>query len=371
MVPASEFKVLDAKEAASPLFLAEWQRLSEIACVTNPFYDPAFCLPAIDALCGGEMMFGAVYNENRQLVAFSPFVTTRVMNMGPKVTKLWTHDYVPLGSPLIAPGEGDAFADLLSGIMSHTKTPILAVDLKGRSKLGGISQSGLTVDILDHHERAVLITDCDGPGYRSKTLSRQRRQGLDRRFRRLTERTAPLGPLEIELCDDPACLPARFEEFLQLEKSGWKGGNKTALLNNHDHAEFARRAALLLVERRLCRVATLRAGNTALAALVILAINGEMFSWKTAFDETYADCSPGAQLLARFADPLMGRDEMVRLDSCSAANNAIANAIWGERTGVETVLFSPARQAAGTRSIIRMERLKARAKQTAKTLLGR
>ena len=118
-------------------------------------------------------------------------------------------------------------------------------------------------------------------------------------------------------------------------------------------------------------VATLKAGETVLAALTLFQINGEAFSWKTTFDENYKECSPGTQLLARFADPIMGNGEKFSLDSCAAPNNEIANAIWGEREIVQNIIFSTPAQSALASVIKYSEQLKQRAKQIAKAILKR
>lgn len=367
---APMFQVINYNAALPLQFVAAWRTLSELSRVPNPFWDPDFCIPAMALVAPDTIKIATLTNPDGSLAALAPFTVQRLMKFGPKVATLWTHDYIPLGTPLVATDNEQAFEALLNGIVTETGAPLLANDLKQMQKLGTISKDIISTHIINTHQRAALKSTQPGEIYRRTTLSKQRRQGLDRRFRRLRERTTHLGTLEIDLCRDPELVPSRFEAFMRLEKIGWKGGNRTALLSNESHATFARNAALNLAARRSAMVATLKAGETVLAALTLFQINGETFSWKTTFDENFSACSPGTQLLARFADPIMGNGESFQLDSCAAPNNEIANTIWGEREIVQNVIFSTPAQSALATTLKHTEQLKQGTKQTAKSLLN-
>lgn len=365
------FEIIDTKAAFTPQFIARWRVLSERAQVPNPFWDPDFCIPAITLAAPGTIKIATLTNPDGSLAALAPFTLQRVMKVGPKVAVLWTHDYIPLGTPLVASADDTAFQSLLLGLMNETGSPLLAYTLKQLPELGTLSNDTIVTHVINTHNRAALQSSEPGETYRRATLSKQRRQGLDRRYRRLVERTTHLGKLEIDLCRDPEIIPSRFEAFMRLEQVGWKGENNTALLSNKLHADFARDTALKFAQRRSAMVATLKAGETVLAALTLFQINGEAFSWKTTFDENYKVCSPGTQLLARFADPIMGKGEKFSLDSCAAENNEIANAIWGERVRVQNIIFSTPAQSAQANAIKRAEQLKQQTKQKLKSILKR
>ena len=368
---APMFQIIDNHAAITPQFITAWRTLSEQARIPNPFWDPDFCIAAIKLVAPDTIKIATLTNPDGSLAALAPFSIQRAMKFGPKVAMLWTHDYIPRGTPLVAPNDEAAFEALLHGIVTKTGVPLVANALKQMPELGEISKRRLSTHIISTHQCAAVRSTQPSEVYRRATLSKQRRQGLDRRFRRLRERTAHLGTLEIDLCRDPKIVPSRFEAFMRLEKIGWKGNDKTALLNNERHAAFACEAILKLAGRQSAMVATLKAGETVLAALTLFQINGEAFSWKTTFDENYKECSPGTQLLTRFADPIMGNGEKFSLDSCAAPNNEIANAIWGEREIVQNIIFSTPAQSALASVIKYSEQLKQRAKQIAKAILKR
>lgn len=351
-------------------FIDAWRELSEHAIVPNPFFDPDFCLPAIDALAKGRIRLATVFDDDGVLIALAPISVSRFAHVGPKTTSIWTHDYIPLGTPLVRQGCAFALNELFSNISAEFEAPVLSKLFKGMEHFD-CRAGGFTVEELTSYKRAAMVTPLSGEEYRKVTLSKQRRQGLNRRYRRLAERTAHLGPLCIELCSDPDMVPNHFETFMRVEKLGWKGGNQSALLNSKTHADFAREVAVKLSNRSSFVVATLKAGDTILAALTLLKARGEYFSWKTSYDESFAECSPGNQMLARFADELMGQGDEVVLDSCAAPDNTLANAIWSERVEVKDLLFiHPTQKAAGL-AIRNMINLHRQAKQAAKNLIKR
>ena len=351
-------------------FINAWRELSEQSIVANPFYDPDFCLPAIDALAKGAVHLAVVFDAAGRLIAAAPISIFRVAHVGPKVAHIWTHDYIPLGTPLVRQGYLNALNDLLSGISAEYNAPVLCNLFKGADRFD-LNACDLNVEELTSFERAAMVTSLSGEEYRKVTLSKQRRQGLNRRYRRLAERTADLGPLCLEVCSDPDAVPNHFETFLRVEKLGWKGSKQSALLNMKPHADFARAVAVRLSNRNAFVVATLKAGDTILAALTLLKAQGEYFSWKTSYDESFGECSPGNQMLARFADELMGQGNEILLDSCAAPDNTLANAIWSERVEVKDLLFvHPSQKAAGL-ALRNMMNLRREAKQTVKSLIKR
>lgn len=360
--------MLTFQNAKAEAFVDAWRALSEQALVPNPFFDPDFCLPAIKRLDEERVKLAVIMDGDGSIIALAPFVLARFARFGPKVAEIWAHDYLPLSTPLVRHDCAGALEELLIGISTHSNAPVLVPLMKGLEAFAPLSSS-FQMDVLSTHERAAMESTLSGEEYRRQTLSKQRRQGLNRRYRRLAERTAHLGDLHIELCNDAEQVPSRFETFMRVEKLGWKGGNKTALLNVEDHAALGREAAFGFSQRGACYIATLRAGDTVLAALTLFKAKDTLFSWKTSFDETYAECSPGSQILSRFADPLMGLGEAVMLDSCAAPDNTLANAIWGERVEVQNVLFMPpAYKTAGT-AIRNFLMLHNQARRTAKRLI--
>jgi len=171
--PTPSFQVLSSQEVRDADFVNAWRELSEEAIVPNPFFDPDFCLPAIAKLTNGKVQIAVIYDDGL-LVALTPFVVNRYAHLGPKVVELWTHDYIPLGTPLVKKGEPQALEALLTNLTIKYNAPILSGLFKGIDQFG-ISSNELVVDMVSQHQRAAMITKLDAVSYRESTLSKQRR----------------------------------------------------------------------------------------------------------------------------------------------------------------------------------------------------
>ena len=89
-----KFQVLAGNKMKEESFINTWRELSEHAIVPNPFFDPDFCLPAIDALAKGRISVATVYDGDGVLIALAPIWVSRFAHVGPKTAHIWTHDYI-------------------------------------------------------------------------------------------------------------------------------------------------------------------------------------------------------------------------------------------------------------------------------------
>lgn len=117
-------------------------------------------------------------------------------------------------------------------------------------------------------------------------------------LRRARRRAETMGDIRFEiLSPDPAATDRYFEEFCQVEASGWKGREGTAILMDKRMKHFLSiyaRSASRLGALRLC---FLRINDKAAAALLGIEYFGSFWVLKTGYDETFSRCSPGILLL--------------------------------------------------------------------------
>ena len=104
------------------------------------------------------------------------------------------------------------------------------------------------------------------------------------------------APSDFEVARTPAEVAAAVETFLTLEASGWKAKRGTALAQDEGDAAFVRRATAALAETGQCEIVTLRAGETPVAAAIVLRHQDRAFYFKLGVDERFAKFSPGVQL---------------------------------------------------------------------------
>ena len=153
-------------------------------------------------------------------------------------------------------------------------------------------RSGRPLAFLDEHRRAMLARSAAAGDLRRR-LSSGRRKELGRQLRRLGD----AGPVAFTSDVEPDCVRARFEEFLALEQAGWKGRQGTALASSAVTAAFSREALFNLAEAGKARIDSLRVGAHPVAIVVSLIAGAAAYTWKIAYDEAYAQFSPGVQLM--------------------------------------------------------------------------
>ncbi len=332
------FSLIDNHKTCPQNLIEEWRVLNQNALVPNPFFGPDFLLPALSHLEKKPVQLALLRDKNNRLIALAPIIKKRLFKLGPSYISLWNHGYMPLTCPLISKQHPLAFEELVHALITEFRAPLIIEELKGFSAFFDNNSSLFKSLLLKSYKRAALSTASTGHEYRQKNLSTKTLQGLNRRYRRLAEKVKALGPLTIEFWNEPPLILERFEDFMTLEKLGWKGKNKTSILSNKTHATFAREAILNLSKNHFVTIAMLIAGKTPLAALTLFKVDNHYYSWKTSFNETYKNYSPGVQLLARFSDALLEKEAII-LDSCASPNNDIANKIWSERVTIEKRLF--------------------------------
>ena len=195
-----------------------------------------------------------------------------------------------------------------------------------------------------HEERAMLAGDTAAEDYLAASMSAKKRKELRRQHRRLADQ----GALASEHRRDAHGLDDWCARFLALEQSGWKGRAGSALASDARTAQVFREAlAGAARQGRLDRLSLTLDGRPIAMLATFLAEPGA-FSFKTAFDETFARYSPGVLLQC---EALAGHNAArVRwVDSCAAEDHPMIDHIWRERRAIAAhsiAIGGPLRRAA-------------------------
>ena len=158
-----------------------------------------------------------------------------------------------------------------------------------------------------------------------------------RLWRRLAERGTPTYEVSRSVDD----IRRRFEEFLTLEAAGWKGRRGTAMAVDRYQAAFAREAVNSLAERDLVRIHTLDLDGRAIAVLVVFIESGEAWTWKTAFDESLKEFSPGTLLAIELLKNHLDDPNIVRTDSCAVPDHPVMSRLFMESQASPRSLSAP------------------------------
>jgi hypothetical protein len=124
------------------------------------------------------------------------------------------------------------------------------------------------------------------------------------------------------------------------------------------------------------RVDRVDLGAATIAAGVVLASSNRAFYWKTAFDESFAEYSPGALLTIEISERLQRDPALALADSCAIEGHPMIDRLWPERLSLVDCLVAirPGQDDRLKRWLVRREffrKAKARAKRLLAPLIGR
>jgi len=127
-----------------------------------------------------------------------------------------------------------------------------------------------------------------------RTLNAGRRSDFRRALRRAQRFGEPTFELRLPL---PHELPALLEQAWLVEGAGWKGQRGTALRCDQRRGAFFRRYAAAAAARGLLRLAFMRIDGRPIAMQLAVESDDRLWLLKIGYDEHYAACSPGQQLM--------------------------------------------------------------------------
>ena len=315
----------------------EWRELAARALEPNIFYEPAFALEAA-AVFGADAGAVLVWSGTspRKLLGFFPArIERRRYGVGLPVLVGWTHAYAPLGTPLV---ERDAAEPVIAAWLAY-----LADDneLPGLLLLPYLPEQGPFAVALDailrrvqmpaadfnRHGRAQLIPGNERLLYVERTLGQHKHKELRRSVRRLGD----TGAILFTVATEPDAVLAAVRDFFALESRGWKGHAGTAAALHDDIQRFITAAVSGLAKEGKVAINRILIDGRSIAATITLHSADTAWFWKIAYDENFAQHSPGVVLSFCVTEDLIEEPSIVRTDSCATANHSMIDHVWRER----------------------------------------
>ena len=332
------FAIVERNAAAT--LTPDWRKLAGLAVADNPFFDPDFALPAIAAI-GGAVRIAIWREAGGDVAALAPFTRSRLGRIAPAI-RVWSHPYGPLGVPLVLAGEvARSVEGIVSGLLDRGVSlviPEMAMDGPVAAAIVDFAaRSGRPLAVVNRYQRALLELPVSGALDCRAGLSTRRRREYSRQMRRLHEQ----GLVKIEITGEVEEVGRQFEEFLALEASGWKGSQGTSLATNPEIAAMARRIVANQSAKGCVRINSIRLDGRPIAMLVSFLMGESAYSWKIAYDETYAGFSPGAQLMLEAGPMLLSIPGIRQIDSCATANHPMVDPLWPGRRKIGTLVVGP------------------------------
>jgi hypothetical protein len=198
-----------------------------------------------------------------------------------------------------------------------------------------LRRSGMRPRLLQSHVRAALDATRDADEVLRDALGAKKLKELRRQRNRLAEH----GAIRFEVARSPEEVAPAVDIFLALEASGWKARRGTALIQDEGDASFVRRAAVALAALGQCEIVSLRAGDTPVAAAIVLRHQDRAFYFKLGVDERFAKLSPGVQLTLDLTRHLCADPTIALADSTAVADHPMINPIWRGRLAIGDVLL--------------------------------
>jgi hypothetical protein len=333
---------LGSLDELTPADVSRWQELSDRSIIPNPFNEPAFVLPEARHLAG-EARVGLIrVLRGDEWLAALPVRRSATWHRVPlpSVSSWGTPEHHFLGAPLVA---REAVVLGLGVLVDALR----ALPVSCFATLAGLPAEGPLASALDEvvaarrvpvrlgsrHERALLRCDAEAPSPLER-MSARHRSDLRRRGRLLGE--AAGGEPAVRVRHEPVDL----ERFIALEAAGWKGRTGHPLAHRPcARAFFCEMAAGFAALGRLQLLCLEAGGQTAAMSTNLLAADGA-FVLRIAYDERFARCSPGNQLLVAMGDRGVQAPQTAWIDSGANWFNATFNRLWPDRRKIETRIIA-------------------------------
>jgi hypothetical protein len=338
------------------------EELAGAAAEPNVFYEPWMLLPAITSFGhAAKLLFVLVYSESsgrlsdaksgdnairegQELIGFFPLErSTGYRGLPISVLRLWRHNQCALCTPLVRRGFAErAVASFLDWARSAESGCHLI-------EFGLISGEGDFAAALNHYlaehsirhfkadwfGRALFRPAADAESYLRQAKGKRHRKDIGRREARLQA----AGCMEYVHLTDPSEIDAWSASFLELEARGWKGRSRSALACISGGPSFLTSIVKEAFARKRLMMLGIKLDGVPIAAKLNLLAGAGSFAFKIAFDETYAEYSPGLLLEVETIRSLHRMPEIEWMDSCAAPRHPMIDHLWPDRRAIDTILI--------------------------------
>jgi CelD/BcsL family acetyltransferase involved in cellulose biosynthesis len=335
-------KAAGALAPLADISAAQWRALTERAAEPNGYYLPDWEL-AVSASARGRVGASALnaWNDAMRLIGLMPVIPMRRAYNIPLPALVSADPYGTLGTPLLDRNKAEGAS---SGLLRQSRQAgqhalilrAVALDGAAMKAFGEASRrEGLRPRVLQPYVRACLDATRDAEELLRDALGTKKLKELRRQRNRLAEH----GAVHFDVARTPAEVATALETFLALEASGWKAKRGTALGQDSGDATFIRRATAALAGTGQCEIVTLRAGDTPVAAAIVLRHQDRAFYFKLGVDERFAKFSPGVQLTLDLTAHLCADPAIASADSTASPDHPMINPIWRGRLSIGDVLI--------------------------------
>ncbi|MDB5388836.1 MAG: hypothetical protein JWM11_4482, partial [Planctomycetaceae bacterium] len=318
----------------------------------NPFYSHWMVLPALrqfdkDQGLRVAFVYRNVHGRNIKRVLCGVFPFSRQPGFRDAlipILQLWRHPQCFLCTPLVRIGHAK---DVIRTVINWARNADHGYSLLEFPRIHGegpfqkalidiLRQENRLSCITEQYTRAMLVPGTSAENYLASAMSNHNRKEMRRRQRQLEA----CGRLELRKLGKFNDLDIWVDQFLDLECSGWKGREKTALgCSEADKTFFKDVCRSALFRGRLMLIGLYLDGAPIAMKCNFISDHGS-FAYKITYDERLAKYSPGTQL--EIMNIKLFHEELALgwMDSCAGSDHFMLNRILSERRTIQSLLIS-------------------------------
>src|SRR5579872_709970 len=308
-----------------------WRDLCGRALEANAFAEPGFLIAAARHIAPPGLEFVLVWEsaERRRLLGVLALAPPRL-----GVAAVWRSKEAGLAA-LALDRDGAAVAFEAAALwlskmrpsVAGLQVPTLAAHGPTAALIEGFAgRRSLTFIAHNPRQRAVLYAARDGQKRLDAALPGKRLK----EWRRLRRRFGERGGLVFRSAQGAEAAQAA-DAFLALEPRNWKGRAGAPLNAEPGRAAFARSALAALAAEGKLRIDSLECAGAPAAMGLILLSQDRAFYWKTAYDEAFAEFSPGVLLTLDISRKQQDDPRIAATDSCAIEGHPMIERLWPQR----------------------------------------
>lgn len=332
-------------------YVADWEDLAAHALEPNIFYEHWFLIPAAKVFATGlDLTFVLIFGTNPNQPTGPPILCgmfplerhSRYLGLPVSTLSLWKHNQCFLCTPLLRRSMARNTLDAFFKYLASETANCSLVDLTFISGDGPFShllgellyQRAFPSFVFESYPRAMMTRAADAETYLQATISGRHRKELRRKEKRLGEQ----GALQYRTLQTDDDVESWIKSFLDLEASGWKGEEGSALSAKDSERQFFQSVAREAFRRGRLLMLALTLNDQPVAQKCNFLAGDGAFAFKIAYDEGRSDFSPGVLLEVENIKAIHSLPGVRWMDSCAEARHFMINRLWTERRTIQSII---------------------------------
>lgn len=336
--PAPRFRaVLGRVHNLAPFVANAWDDLAAEAAESSPFAERWFVSASRPLAQDGDIRLLQLWDGDQLAAVLPVHVVARYGRLPMRHVENWQHYHCFVGTPLLRRGqEVLAWTAILKALDSWSwasgllhLTGVVEDGPSHQALRQAATQLGRRCDTVHRIERAMLASDLSPMAYYEAAVRGKKRKEI----KRLQSRLQDMGIVSGHRLSQDDDVASWCNAFLSLERSGWKGQAGTALACSASTERFFRDAIHGAHAAGRLEMLRLDVGERPIAMMVNFIAPPGAFSFKIAYDETFARFSPGVLIQLENLS-ILDRRDVAWMDSCAVENHPMIGSLWKERRSI-------------------------------------